>query len=90
MHTNLVFENIPTMPLELCVGIELKTIKNFINIHEQIPTDSVSFTYIVEKKRKHLNLLDSRQIRQKNDIIEGTNQASVSINKISRFSIRPP
>ena len=74
VHTNLVFENIPTMPLELRAGIELKRTKNCIENNEQFPTDSVSFTCIVDKVRKFLNLPEWRQMRQKElDIIEGTN-----------------
>ena len=68
VHTNLVFKNIPTIPLELYAEIELKGFNDCNENNEQFPTNSVNFICIVDKARKYLNLPDSRQIRKKNKI----------------------
>ena len=82
--TDLVDEVLPTQPLEHRTGVE--TIRNKSNIEDG--ADLVSISHTVRKA------LDLPKWRQHTDsellILQGSLNTSISIDKITKFSLRPP
>ena len=87
VYTNSIFENIPTMQLELRAGTEIKRHQNLDEDNQDSPEDSFSHLCIAISVRKHLKLPNVRQMKQRElEIIEGSKEATVSMDKISKFS----
>ena len=83
-HTNLVFENISTIPLGLRAGIEIKRHQNLDEDDQDFSEDNLSHSCIVNRVRKHFKLPNIGQMRQRElEIIEGSKEAIVPIDKIS-------
>ena len=84
MLTDLVDEVIPTQPLEHRAGVE--TIRNKSNIEDGANLVSISHTV-----RKALDLPEWRQHTDSELLIlQGSLNTSISIDKITQFSLRPP
>ena len=89
VHANLNYINMPTKPFELRAGIEKSecTKKNILE-HDDSPKDGFIWFYINDKIRKSLNLPNHIQMRQRElHIIESTRELSISIDKITKFSL---
>ena len=84
--TNLRFESIPTMPLELRACIEMRNKKNW-----EPNGDVVYIGQPIVQIRLDMELEDCRQVRQQEKLIlEGTLSSNQSVDKISIFGVRPP
>ena len=108
VHTNLVFESIPTMPLELRAGVEKFKFKsqtedengnrgNQYDIFRgydgdgNVVEDGAHVGVEIDLVRTLLTLNQDRQIRDTELLIlKGTKKATLSVDKITKFSIRPP
>lgn len=102
VRTDMIFEIICTLPLEQRPGIE-KSIKipttDFINEkynlideddNEEQP-DGLDTSILIQKIRNDLKFPSERQLRQEELLmLQGTFSSKVSIDKITKFSLRPP
>ena len=85
--TNLVFENIPTQPLELRAGVETRKKKSKQNRVQ----DGMDTSIEVDEVRKDCLLPERRQIRDPELIIlQGLYDVNISVDKVTLFSVRPP
>ena len=84
VFTDLVDEVVPTQPLEHRAGVE--TIRKMSNVEDGANLVSLSHTV--------RNTLDLPNWRQHTDsellILQGSLNTSISIDKITKFSLRPP
>ena len=72
VHNNLVFENIPTMPLGLHAGTEIKRHQNLDKDNLDFSEESFSQLSIVNRVNKHSNSLNVKQMQQRElEIFEG-------------------
>ena len=88
VHTDMVFVSVTTLPLEQRAGVESKSNKEF---GDDIPEDGyelLPISYVV-RDAKHFP-----PWRQHHDqellILQGHFKVSISVDKITRFSVRPP
>ena len=88
VHTDMVFVSVTTLPLEQRAGVESKSNKEF---GDDIPEDGCELlpsSYVV-RDAKHFP--PWRQHRDKELLIlQGHFKVSISVDKITRFSVRPP
>ena len=85
VYTNLVFENICTLPLELRPGIEMIKKENGPDDHAQTVSD------IARVRSNKFRNQQSRQMREpERFVLIGALQSNISVDKITKFSVRPP
>lgn len=92
VHTNMVFVSIPTCPIEIRPGVEkLNTKLNTDMSETDNPSDEASAISDAEEVRAAYGFPAWRRHRpQEILILQSGFQPSVSIDKISLFSVRPP
>ena len=89
--TNLVFVHICTLSYELRAGIEKSKRSTSINPGNTQPQDAVNVGSTSDLIRKEKSLHHERQIRPNELLVlTGALQCSISIDKITSFSTRPP
>ena len=87
IHTDMVFENVPTLPLEQRAGVECKA----RDIQDNIFRDgdeilSLSYQIREEKRFPHWRQHRDEELL----VLQGLFTSSISIDKITKFSVRPP
>ena len=98
VYTNMIFENIPTMPLELRAGIERtghKKKDNQEQSNEDVDDDGLRDSayngVISDFIRKEKEICNDRQMRQPELLmLQSSAKSTISIDKITKFSVRPP
>ena len=80
------------MPLELRAGIEISTYYKSNNFEDSDnPEDCYSFLSLSNRIKNELHFPQWRQMRQSElMILEASKKSIVSINRISKFTLRPP
>ena len=88
VHTDMVFEIIPTVPLEQRAGIECKVHHNTVFNNPTDGDEIMSLSYTIREEKEF------PPWRQHRDpellILQGLFSSKISIDKITRFSVRPP
>ena len=88
VYTNLVFEHIPTQPLELRPGVEVTKKRNN---NEDAADAAQVVSDIASIRRNKFPTQTSRHLRDPEQLILiGAVDSSISIDKITKFSLRPP
>ena len=88
IHTDMVFENIPTVPLEKWAGMECNTKRGELDRGCNDGDELISLSYIIRREK---NFPPWRQHRNNELVmIQGTFDAPVSVDKVTKYSVRPP
>ena len=88
IHTDMVFENVSTLPLEQCAGSECNVDHN--NIHIE-PNDGDEVFPLRYKVRQNKEFPIWRQhCDEELLILQGLVNSPISVDKITKFSVRLP
>ena len=88
IHTDMVFENVPTLPLENRAGVECKV--NRKN-QDSICNDGDEILSLSYQIRETKGFPPWRQHRDEELLVlQGLFNSSISVDKITKFSVRPP
>lgn len=88
VHTDMVFENVPTLPLEQRAGVECSNECGNTNRTRNDGDDLIPLSHQIRSDKE---LPDWRQNRYpKLLILQGVLNSPISVDKITRFSVRPP
>ena len=88
IHTDMIFENIPTIPLEQRAGMEKKNRAMFMDGGIDDEADLIPYTYKVRCDKQFPAWRKHRDIELV--ILQGSLNADISVDKITSFSLRPP
>ena len=88
IYTDMVFVNVTTLPLEQRAGVECKSSNELLDVINEDGCDLLPMGYVV-REQKHYPVW--RQLRDPELLIlQGCFNITVSIDKITQFSVRPP
>ena len=97
VKTDMVFEVIATVPLEQRRGVEVNPTNNHSTMYhvneetDENSSDGIDISIPINKARLECGLASWRQLRNHEIItLEGVMSSNVSIDKITKFSLRPP
>ena len=88
IHTDMVFENVPTLPLEQRPGVECNNGYGNSGVRPNDGDEIVSLSYHIRDEKLF------PEWRQHRDpellILQGVFSGPISVDKITKFSVRPP
>ena len=88
IHTDMVFENVPTLPLEQRPGVECS---NGYGNSGNTPNDGDEIVSLSYQIRDEKIFPEWRQHRDPELLIlQGVFSGPISVDKITKFSVRPP
>ena len=92
VRTDMSFELISTLPLEYRAGKEINSnVSRSTDVNNDDHADGVDTSFVCNNIRKKKGLEEWRQLTSSELIIlEGATTTRVSIDKITKFSLRPP
>ena len=89
IHTDMVFENVPTLPLELRAGRECNVVKNKTAENNCNDGDEImSLSYIIRQQKEFPVWRQHRD--QELLVLQGLFNSPISVDRITKFSVRPP
>ena len=88
VHTDMVFESVPTLPLEQRAGVECK---GNSDIYDGMCNDGDELISLSYQIRQEKAFPEWRQHRDEELLVlQGLFNSQISVDKITKFSVRPP
>lgn len=88
IHTDMVFVSISTLPLEQRAGVKFKSNNTFMDDVHEYGCDLLPLIYVIREEKGFPTWRQHRD--QELFIIQGCMSVSISVDKITQFSVRPP
>ena len=88
IHTDMVFENVTTLPLEQRAGVECKSHSDFMDDCCDDGAEMLSVSYQIREQKMFPAWRQHRD--EELLILQGLFKASISVDKITKFGVRPP
>ena len=88
VHTDMVFENVTTLPLEQRAGVECKSHSDFMEDLCEDGSEMLSISYQIRAEKRFPIWRQHRD--EELLILQGLFKSSISVDKITKFSVRPP
>ena len=88
IHTDMAFENIPTVPLEQHAGMECNSKRGEFDSGCNDGDELISLSYIIRREKSFPSWRQHRP--QELLMIQGTFDSPISVDKVTKYSVRPP
>ena len=88
IHTDMVFENVPTLPLEQRAGVECKVNKDIRDRNCNDGDEIILLCYQIREEKGFPPWCQHRD--EELLVLQGLFNSPISVDKITKFSVRPP